>query len=272
MRYTLLDLVQRVLESMESDEVSSIADTPEAVAVANIVKECYFDLVGKLNQAEARGLFKLDSSGDSDAATVMYVPSTVSKIDWIKYRDYKPDPLEPTWTQPLRFCPIEEFLFYQDGFDLDDPNVDTTTIEIQGQEWVFKCYTDRAPSYYTVFDDRILVFDALDSAYESTLTQVNTMCFGELLPEWELNDNFIPDLDPRHFQLLLQEAKSTAFVELKQTQNSRAEAKARSNFIRAQKTKNDTDPNSSIQNHYRFGRRGGGSDRERMRRAMRLGR
>jgi hypothetical protein len=48
-KYTLLELTQRILESMDSDEVDSIEDSPESLAVANIIKECYFDILGKLD-------------------------------------------------------------------------------------------------------------------------------------------------------------------------------------------------------------------------------
>lgn len=42
MKYTLLELTQRILESMNSDEVNSIGDTEESMTVANIIKESLF--------------------------------------------------------------------------------------------------------------------------------------------------------------------------------------------------------------------------------------
>ena len=65
MRYTLLDMTKRILESMESDEVSDINETPEAVSVANIIKECYFDIIGQHAPDETEGIYKLDASGDN---------------------------------------------------------------------------------------------------------------------------------------------------------------------------------------------------------------
>ena len=85
MRYTLLELTQRIMESMESDEISDINETPESVSVANIIKECYFDIVGEMNMAEQEGLFKLDSSGDNTKPVLMYVPSTVGNIQYLNY-------------------------------------------------------------------------------------------------------------------------------------------------------------------------------------------
>lgn len=38
---TLLDIVQEILNDMDSDEVTSINDTIESLQVANIVRSCY---------------------------------------------------------------------------------------------------------------------------------------------------------------------------------------------------------------------------------------
>lgn len=53
MNYTLLDMVQRILEAMESDEVNNYDDTPESLAVANIIKEVYYDIISTLDIPEA---------------------------------------------------------------------------------------------------------------------------------------------------------------------------------------------------------------------------
>lgn len=270
MRYTLLDLVQRILESMESDEVSSINETPESLSVANIVKECYFDIVGKLNPAESRGVFKFDASTDNTKPALMYVPSNVSRIEWVKYMNLNPSDSQG-WKY-IRFMNNEEFIYYQESFNINDPNVGSMVVTINSKPWTFYYHTDRAPEYYTVFDEGTLLFNAYDSAYENTLSESNSMGYGELVPVFLMEDTFIPDLDPRQFQLLLQDAKSTAHVELKQAPNPKAEAKARAAQVRAQKTRNDNNPYASVQPHYRYGRKGPGQRREVMVQAMRRGR
>ena len=45
MKQTLLEMVQRILESRDMQLVNSIFDTREAVQVANIIKECYIHLL-----------------------------------------------------------------------------------------------------------------------------------------------------------------------------------------------------------------------------------
>lgn len=269
MRYTLLELTQSVLRSMESDEVSDINETQEAKDVVDIIKESYFDIVGEMNMAEQEGLFKLDSSGDNTKPTLMYVPSTVSRIQWLKYN------IEDTSfpnNRDVRYVNNQEFLYYQQGLDPSDINVNQMTVNINGSDFVFHYHDNYFPTYYTIFDERLVVFDAYDSSVESTLTTVRTVGWGDLVPSFTLSNNWVPDLDPRQFQLLLQASKSTAFMELKQTQNARSEKQERKNRILTQKNKNDNDPNWSNQKHAQFGRQGRtGYPRDAFQRSMRQG-
>lgn len=252
MRYTLLELVQRILESMESDEVSTIGETPESTSVANIVKECYFDIVGELNMDEQEGLFKLDASGDNLKPVLMLVPSNVSRVQYLKYNT--DELLAPSYTD-VRYVTNREFLFYQEGINTDDTDVHQMDITLNGSSFKFSYHDDRWPTYYTIFDETYVVFDSYMVTEESTLTQARSLGYGSIVPGFVLSDTWVPDLDPRQFQLLLQEAKTMAFIELKQAQNPIAEKKARKNRILGQKNKNDNDPTSSNQRRYSFGRR-----------------
>lgn len=270
MRYTLLELVQRILESMESDEVSDINETPEAASVTNIIKECYFDIVGEMNMAEQEGLFKLNASGDSTKPVLMYIPSTVSRVQWLKYN------IDDTVGTPnyrdLTYIDNKEYLYYQQNFDSTDTAILPITVSVNGTDFVFQYRNDRLPINYTIFDENLVLFDAYDSSIESTLTQVRTLGWGDMAPSFTASNTWVPDLDPRQFQLLLQSAKATAFVELKQIANTRAEKQERKNKILTQKNKNDNDPYFSNQSHAKFGRRGGnGYPIDTFQRSMRQG-
>ena len=268
MRYTLLELTQRILESMESDEVSTVGETPESLSVANIIKECYFDIVGELSMAEQEGLYKLDASGDNAKPTLMTIPTTVSSVKWVKYNigESVPD------YQFVSHRDNEEFLYYNTGLDPSETNIGSMVVSINGKSFTFNYYNDRMPTYYTVFDDQYVIFDAYDDDIESTLTEARCLIFATLVPSFSLTDTWTPDLDPRQFQLLLQEAKAQAFVELKQTQNPTAERKARKNKISAQWNKRDNNPGWANQAHAQFGRNGrNGFPRTSMERAMRKG-
>ena len=267
MRYTLLELVQRVLESMESDEVSSISETPESISVTNIIKECYFDIVGDISMDEQEGLFKLDSSGDNNLPCLMYIPSIASRLQWLQYNK---GPLNFPEYRDVRYVTNEEYIYYQVGYDPDNTHIIQMTIPLNGSNFIFNVKTDAYPTYYTIFDERSVVFDAYSAVDETTLSQARTLAFGSINAGFEFRNDWVPDIDPRQFQLLLQDAKQTAFTELKQAQNPLAEKKYRRNKILAQKNKSDNDPTSGNQSHASFGRRGSGFDV--MKQAMRRGR
>lgn len=251
MKYNLLELTQRILGSMESDEVSSVSETPESLDVANIIKECYYDIVGHGNLAEHEGPFKLDSSGDNLKPVLMTIPSYVVRMDWLKYNFETL--ASPDYTH-LRLVDLDEYLHLQGGMDQSDPTILTMTQNIGGTDFVFRYRNDRYPNYFTLIDDHYVVFDSFDSEVEATLSQVRTMAYGLIAPTFVMEDSFIPDLDHRQFQLLLQDAKATAHVELKQQQNPKAEQKYRRNLILSQKTKHDNDPRTSKQKAQTMGR------------------
>lgn len=256
MRYTLLELVQRILESADSDEVNSITDTAEALTVANIIKECYFEILGEIEPIESDGLFHLDASGDNTKPTVMYLPSSVVNIEWLRYN--VGESLLDTEFRDLDYLPIEDFLRIQEALNYDETYVESQIIEINGQEFNVKYRNDEDPRYWTSPDGQTILLDSYDSSYEDTLTSSRTYGFGQLVPVFQMTDTFVPRLNPKQFQLLLQEAKAQAFIELKQTANEKAERKAKRNRILAMKNKDSSvDPRPNLIKHGGFGRRGG---------------
>jgi hypothetical protein len=87
MNMTLLQMTQDILSSMGSDEVNSIGDTIESMQVANIIKNKYFDVINRADLPEHYKLFQLNPSLDFSSPVLMYVPSEINNIKWIKYFD-----------------------------------------------------------------------------------------------------------------------------------------------------------------------------------------
>lgn len=253
MKYTLLEIVQRVLGSMDADEVSSISETPEANDIAHIVKSCYYDIVGFNNLDDHLGVFKFEASGDNLKPTLMTVPAEISRVDWVKYNVATTES-DFDWV-PMRYVNNEEFLYFQSMMSTDDANISSMTIPINGTNFSFKFYNDQMPTCFTVFDETEVIFDGYDLTVENTLTQSRSMGYGQIIPTFSMTDNFIPDLDPRQFQLLLNEVISTAFVEKKQSPNPRAESRSRKNQILAQKTRNDKLQADTSQKRMTYGRK-----------------
>ncbi len=245
MRYSLKELVDRILESIDGDEVNSFSDTAESLAVANIIKECYYDIVSEIAPKETNGLFHLDAPTDNLKPPQMTLPSNVYKIEWLKYN--VGDTLQDTNFRDLCYLPVEEFFDYMNGLDINETWVDTQIVTMNGQDFDVKFRNDQYPTYWTSPDDGLILLDSFDLSVETTLTSSRTYGYGGLISVFTMSDTFVPDIDPRQFSLLLQSAKAQAFIELKQTQNDKAERKERRNKILAYKTQDTTDTRTAKQ-------------------------
>ena len=254
MRYTLLEIVQRILGAMDSDEVNDVSETAESLEVANIVKECYLEIMTEIEPREAEGLFHLDASGDNTKPTLMYLPSTVADIHWLKY-NVGPDLFDTNY-RILDYMEVEDFLDRMNGLDVNETWIDTQVVTINGQNFNIKFRNDESPYCYTSVDDRTLLFDSVDLSYENTLTASRTLGFGALTSTFQIENSYIPPLDAKRFQLLLSKAKAQAFVEVKQTSNAQAETKARRQTALAYKQESIVDPRPAIIKHRGFGRNG----------------
>jgi hypothetical protein len=230
MKYTLLEMTQNILASMDGDEVDSINDTAESRQVSQLIRTAYFNIVSRANLPEHKTLFQLTSSGNTSYPVKMTAPSNVTRIDWIKYNTSTDSVDDFNYVTIL---PIQQFVDMMDSLNESETNVDTMTINNN----VYYFRNDKKPEFCMVLDDNIIIFDSYDSSVETTLQTSKTMCYGQTMPTFSLTDNAIPNLDDAQFALLLNEAKALCFVELKQTPNQKAEQEARRQWRTVQRTK-----------------------------------
>jgi hypothetical protein len=221
MRKTLLELVQDILNDMDSDNVNSINDTIESEQVASIVKSCYFEMIGNRNWPHLKKLFQLEHSGSLDRPNYLAIPVMLKEMEFFKYEVQKAG--EKVQLRKMRFVHPDEFLEMISQRDSTATNVKTVT-DYSGSKLLI--YDDRAPSFWTTFDDLYIVTDSYDKTVDDTLQKNKTQCLGYIHPEWVHEDSFIPSLPAEAFPALFAEAKSTAFVDLKQMANQKAEQKA----------------------------------------------
>ena len=232
MKYTLLELTQHILSRLDSDEIDSISDTTEAMQVARIVRQTYFNILGRGQVPELRKLIQLDASTDSTQPVMMTRPDNVTRIHWIKY-NVRLATDTTDFFDYVTILPIDQFLEMTDPLNTSETNVDTMVLN--GQTFAFR--NDVRPSFCTVVDDLYIVFDAYDSAIDTTLQTSKTKCLADTLPTFNLVDETIPSLDDAQFPLLLNEATSVAFVDLKQMPNQKAEQESRRQWVSLQRTK-----------------------------------
>lgn len=250
-KYTLLELTQKVLRSISGDEINSISDTVESLDIVDIIEDTYVDIVTRLNLPEMYGIFTLQASGDIAKPVTMSVPNTVDTVLWVKYNTKTATDTDPLWTD-IQWKEPFDFVSYVQQFSESDDDVISYTEP--GGNQLF-CYTDRAPKFYTSLDDRYVLFDSYDSGVDSTLTSAKSQVYGTRILTFTKDDDYVPDLDANMFPLLLNEAKATAFVELKQTQNANAEKKAKKHWITQQKSKQNVRGETLFQRRPNYGRR-----------------
>lgn len=226
MKMTLLQMVQNILSSMDSDEVNSIYDTVESEQVAEVIKETYYDLFSSLSVPEKSGFIRLQGLGDLSRPNYLEIPSNVISIDWLKYRNSKTDQyLGVTYLQPDEFL---KRVLQNKGTS------DNVTLSTHPSGISFYVKNNHTPTYYTILEDKYLVMDSYDSYYDTTLQASKTFAWGEVEDSWEARDDFIPNLDTDLFPLLLSEAKSVCFITLKQQANQKEEQRARRHRVHLQ--------------------------------------
>lgn len=227
-RMTLLQIVQNILSAIDSDEVNSISDTVESTQVALIVQETYDEVFSTLAIPSKEGLIQLQSSTDLTKPNYLVLPDNVKKIEWIKY-DYQINGVV-TWTD-VTFLDNQSFLNMVTQQSSEGLEAQFVT---DYSRVVLPIIKDVEPHFWTTFDNRNLVFDSYNNQHDSILQSTKSMCWGQYNNSFLLQDTFVPRLDDDLFPLLLAEAKSVAFVNLKQVSSAKEEQRAKRQLIRAQ--------------------------------------
>jgi hypothetical protein len=249
---------------MSSDEVNSISDNVEAIQVATIVKQKYNDIINRLHLPHNDQLLQLQPSIDPLAPTLMYVPDGIDHLKWIKYFDSNPQDgntsddfshdlntdltnqltiagVSPPGYLYVTILPNDDFIDMTNAFSTQDLNVFTYTLSDHSNGFMgdFKINykNDSQPNYCTIISNYYVLFDSYDSSQDTTLQASKTECLGEVIPQFLMEDTFIPDLQENEFQLLINEAKALAWMELKQQQHPLALQEAKRGWSEIQKNK-----------------------------------
>lgn len=166
MKYTLLEIVQEILNDMDSDEVTSISDTTESLQVANIVKETYFHILSQIDFPEQKDLLSLTESGDTLFPVKMTVPSYALKVYWVKYNKALSGETNPNF-DVVEYLPWSEFISMQNELNEDSSYISSMSLTTDNSDtWSLKFYNERHPSYWSSPDDYNIYFDAI-LKYES---------------------------------------------------------------------------------------------------------
>ena len=225
-RMTLLELTQEILSALESDEVNSISDTVESLQVAGEVRTTYYELLTALKIPTNQKLMSLQALSDPAFPNYLKIPDNVQGIEWVKYKNVDDQYIE------IRYVSPEDFLMLTTGYETSQPT--TQVSDILEDTIQFKIVTNADPKYWTTFDNQYLVFDSLNLEIESSLQQSKCLVKAQVVPDFRLDDGFVPQLDIFLFPLLLAEAKKACFVNFKGISNANEERRARRQMVRSQ--------------------------------------
>lgn len=252
MRYTLLDMTQQILSSMDSDEVNSIDDTVESLQVANIIRQCYYDMAADLNLPIHERIIQLTASGVVSRPCIMSIPENVITIEKIYYDVRKDGTTTPDY-RLLEQVSLAEFI--ERNLQLrnqSSTDVGTQVFPNDGTNTTFFYKKLKAPEIYASVGGGFIVFDGLDTLVDSTLQTSKTLVHAHRWPSFSMTDAFYPELDPSQFPMLLQKAKTRAFKELKQQDNAESVREERNQKIAYQKRK---DSRTGFDKVPKFGRK-----------------
>ncbi len=251
MKRTVLDYTQNILSALGSDEVNSISDTTESLQVAECLKTSFFNVITRANLPDQKKPFQLDPSLSITEPVLMYIPEGIKFMEWLKYYDADP---ESDYYKYVTILPLQQFADYVNGYNITDANVGTLTLTIDSEEYLFRYKDDVQPRYCTVLSNFYVIFDSYNAALDSTLQSTKTMSYGLASPEWRMEDDFIPQLNDQQVALLLNEAKSLAFFELKQMPHQKAEQEAKRQWTALQKDKSVDNKPTVFDQFKNFGR------------------
>lgn len=212
MKRTLLELVQSILNDMDSEAVNSIFDTEEATQCASVIRDTYFNIIAARSTPEHDELLKLTALSDSSKPTVFEYPTNLKEIRLFEY-----DGKEVYWKDPIKFLDSLPSSGDEDTLDFTHP-ISGVTLTIK---------TNKNPRYYTSFDNEYIICDSYDSTVDNTLQESKSRCWGSKYPSFTMADSFVPDLNETVFPYLLAESKSVCFSIFKSGSDPKIEQAAR---------------------------------------------
>lgn len=241
---TLLQIVQDIMNDLDSDKVNSISDTVEAEQIAQVCQSVYFDVITTMPLPEHKELTSLTGLSNSTYPNFMD-SSTLISIQEVRY-----NVSEETGKVKYRVIPYyepEEFLARILKRDTSADNVILVSDPTSGIQ--LPIINDEMPNYYTLFDNKYICFDAYKATVDTTLQTSKTLALGVKYPSFTVEDNAIPDMGDTVFPYYISECKSRCFSMFKGGPDPKVEQFARKQryFLRNDRWKTGQ---PSIRNDY----------------------
>lgn len=162
----------------------------------------------------------------------------------------------------VRILSVEDFMHMVDKFNLTEDNVSTYTLEVTNFDTQQPMYfhvnfkNDKQPQYCCIVSNYYVLFDSYDNTQDSTLQSSKTKVMAWVVPQFQMYDTFVPNLQDQQVPLLLNDAKSLAFFEIKNQPHQKAEEEVGRQLVSLQKWKAIADKPGYFDELPNYGRRG----------------
>lgn len=243
MKKTLLELVKDILSDIDGEDVNSISDSVEALQIAKIIEQTFYDLVLTKDIPEHETLLRLTSLSNSLYPTHFVLEDLQGKVKAVWYDCSNDNSFE---YKQIKYLKPLDFIQYTDStnsdYVLSEDVVSGTKLRIA---------TNRQPSFFTSFDDKHIVMDSYDSTVDTTLRNSKVRAFGTTFPEFSISDSYIPSIDVNMFSYLVQEAKSRAFSIMKGGIDQKVEQAARRAKVYVQNDQRRVKAKDNLRNYGR---------------------
>lgn len=230
----LLGMVQDILSTLDGDTVNSISDTYEATQIARQIRTTYKELAVEYNLGAHEQLVSFSPFSDPDFPTFFHIPEDMSEVKWIKYNKDTDDSPQDNYSE-VKYLDPKAFIEYTNNRNSLDANVQTVLYGVD--EVKLYIYNDRHPTYWTTFDDEVVVMDSFNSQQDTTLQQSKMQAMVQTMPPFVLTDLHVPDLPQNLFPLLYKTSEARCYAIYKQTDSPRLAMEERWQRIRAQRTR-----------------------------------
>lgn len=234
---TLLEMVQSIMSDMDSDAVTSINDTVESLQVASVIRDVYEQIVTDTaipEEQTLRQLSTIDLGTHAGALNYFQIPTDVERFYWLQYDIHDVGQTDQAM-HDLDYMEPHDFVKM---VNRNVAGTDTVQVTDPGSGFSYHVPKLVAPRWYTVFNDLYVAVDAINTLVDATqVLGTKTLTMSQVTPAWTNSDSFIPPLDDNMFPLLLAEAKSTCFVNLKQQANPKIDKQARTQGVKLQYSK-----------------------------------
>ena len=225
MQRTLLQVVQEYLDATTGFYVESIFDTDESQQVAKIAERVYYNMIQEFpNVLFTMKEDTLEGITDADRPNYMLLPPRVQKIQESRlWYDVSKDNAKVTFKE-LQYLPPLKFL------ETVNKSSTNNTITVEGfDNTKMVVVTNQFPSYFTSFDNKHVVFDAVHQDYDSTLQASKTKIVSSEEEVFLQEDDFVipvpSHLSETYLDMFLDEALTLVYQQPIAKISQRARAK-----------------------------------------------